>query len=70
MPVAIKTPVCPVVVSPPPAGIEGTWTVEGEGAQTTALFHDGQGKLRGFALTGDATAQKTALAKQLPSLLG
>lgn len=69
MPVAIKTPVCPVVVSPPPVGVEGQWSVEGEGANTTALFRDAQGELRGFALTGDATAQKNALAKQLPSLL-
>lgn len=69
MPVAIKTPACPVVVSPPPVGIEGQWEVEGEGANTTALFHDVQGVLRGFALTGEATAQKNALAKRLPSLL-
>ncbi len=70
MPVAIKTPACPVVVAPPPVGVEGTWTVEGEGASTTALFHDAQGVLRGFALTGEATAQKNALAKRLPSMLG
>lgn len=69
MPVAIKTPACPVVVSAPPVGVEGQWTVEGEGASTTALFHDNNGALRGFALTGEATAQKNALAKQLPSLL-
>lgn len=70
MPVAIKTPACPVVVSPPPVGVDGTWTVEGDGANTTALFHDAQGVLRGFALTGEATAQKNALAKRLPSMLG
>lgn len=70
MPVAIKTPACPVVVSPPPLGVDGQWTVEGEGANTTALFHDVQGTLRGFALTGEATAQKAALAKRLPAMLG
>lgn len=69
MPVAIKTPACPVVVAPPPVGVEGQWTVAGEGANTTALFHDPAGALRGFALTGEATAQKNALAKQLPALL-
>lgn len=69
MPVAIKTPACPVVVSPPPVGVEGCWEVEGDGLNTTALFHDAQGVLRGFALTGEATAQKNVLAKRLPGLL-
>lgn len=69
MPVAIKTPACPVVVSPPPVGVDGSWDVDGEGLNTTATFHDVTGVLRGFALTGEATAQKNALAKRLPALL-
>jgi len=68
MPVAVKTPVCPVVVSPAPIGVEGQWEVDANGANVKALFRDNTGALRGFALTGDATAQKNALAKELPAI--
>lgn len=69
MPVAIKTPACPVVVAPVPNGLDGEWEVEAEGLNVKALFKDTAGTLRGFALTGEATAEKNALAKQLPPLL-
>jgi len=69
MPVAIKTPACPVVVAPVPVGVEGQWQVSGEGLDIKALFVDASDTLRGFALTGEATAEKNALAKQLPPLL-
>ena len=70
MPVAIKTPACPVVVAPIPVGIQGEWTFSGEGRNVNAQFRDAAGVLRGFALTGDATNEKNALAKLLPPLLG
>jgi hypothetical protein len=35
-----------------------------------ALFHDTDGKLRGFALVGAATRDKQALTKDIPPLLG
>ncbi|AUM13215.1 NAD(P)/FAD-dependent oxidoreductase [Ketobacter alkanivorans] len=70
MPVAIKTPACPVVVAPAPNGVEGTWEVEADGLNVKALFKDAAGTVRGFALTGESTAEKNALAKQLPPLLG
>ncbi len=69
MPITVKTPVCPLVVSPPPRGLEGAWTVEGQGADIKALCHDGTGKLLGYALTGAAVMEKLALNKQLPALL-
>jgi rubredoxin-NAD+ reductase len=69
MPVTVKTPVCPLVVSPPPKGSEGVWTVEGEGADIKALCMDSDGKLLGYALTGTAVMDKLALNKALPSLL-
>lgn len=69
MPVAIKTPACPVVVAPVPAGIQGEWSFSVEGRNVNAQFHDSDGVLRGFALTGDATSEKNALAKLLPPLL-
>ena len=69
MPVAIKTPACPVVVAPTPNGTEGEWEIEADGLNVKALFKDTAGTLRGFALTGEATSEKNALAKQLPPLL-
>ncbi|MDL5595122.1 FAD-dependent oxidoreductase [Bacillus subtilis] len=69
MPITVKTPVCPLVVSPPPRGREGVWTIEGQGADVKALCHDAQGQLLGYALTGAAVMEKLALNKQLPALL-
>lgn len=69
MPVTVKTPVCPLVVSPPPKGSEGVWTVEGEGADIKALCLDSDGNLLGYALTGAAVMDKLALNKALPPLL-
>ena len=69
MPITVKTPVCPLVVSPPAAGSEGSWSVEGEGNDLTALFQDREGRLLGYALTGTAVQQRLALNKQLPPVL-
>ncbi|RON03739.1 FAD-dependent oxidoreductase [Pseudomonas brassicacearum] len=69
MPITVKTPVCPLVVSPPPRGFEGIWTVEGQGADIKALCRDASGKLLGYALTGAAVMEKLALNKELPALL-
>jgi rubredoxin---NAD+ reductase len=69
MPITVKTPVCPLVVSPPPRGLEGIWTVEGEGVNIKALCRDASGKLLGYALTGSAVMEKLALNRELPALL-
>ena len=69
MPITVKTPVCPLVVSPPPRGVEGIWSVEGQGADIKALCHDPAGNLLGYALTGAAVMEKLALNKALPALL-
>lgn len=69
MPVAIKTPVCPVVTSPAAIGAEGEWQVEADGQNVTAKFVDAAGSLLGFALTGDAVKQKMVLQKELPDIL-
>ncbi len=69
MPVTVKTPVCPLVVSPPPFGTEGKWSVEGQGGDLKVLCHDAQGQLLGYALTGTAVMEKLALNRQLPALL-
>lgn len=69
MPVTVKTPVCPLVVSPPPRGLQGEWTVEGSGSDIKALCRDASGALLGYALTGAAVQEKLALNKLLPALL-
>jgi rubredoxin-NAD+ reductase len=69
MPVTVKTPICPLVVSPVPKGREGVWSVEGQGADIKALCHDADGNLLGYALTGAAVMEKLALNKLLPALL-
>ncbi|MEG1039470.1 MAG: FAD-dependent oxidoreductase [Pseudomonas sp.] len=69
MPVTVKTPACPLVVSPPPHGSEGTWQVEGQGADLKVLCHDADGNLLGYALTGSAVMEKLALNRQLPVLM-
>ena len=69
MPVAIKTPACPVVVSPPAKDAEGEWHFEGDAPDIKALFRSGAGDLLGFALTGQAVKERMALTKELPHIL-
>ncbi|ANF25374.1 NAD(P)/FAD-dependent oxidoreductase [Stutzerimonas stutzeri] len=69
MPITVKTPVCPLVVSPPAAGSHGSWNVEGEGNNLKATFRGPDGKLLGYALTGTAVQERLALNKQLPPVL-
>ncbi|MND42595.1 Rubredoxin-NAD(+) reductase [compost metagenome] len=69
MPVTVKTPACPLVVSPPPRGLEGDWTVEGSGSDIKVLCRDAAGRLLGYALTGAAVQEKLALNRELPPLL-
>ena len=52
MPVQIKTPICPIVVSPVAPNTEGAWEVEADGANVKASFRAANGDLLGFALTG------------------
>lgn len=68
MPISIKTPSCPIVVSPPPCNIEGEWEIIGADKNLRALFYDKQHNLLGFALTGTAVSEKLVLTKQLPPL--
>ena len=61
MPVATKTPACPVVVVTPLANT-GEWTFEQDGQNIKGLFKDGD-QIHGFVLTGDFASEKQALAK-------
>jgi rubredoxin-NAD+ reductase len=67
MPVATKTPACPVIVSPPLTN-EGSWRFESDGLNVKGLFEDEQGELTGFVLTGDCIAEKQMLAKQIKGI--
>lgn len=67
MPITVKTPACPLVVSPPLTSVGGSWTVSGEGLDRRALFHDESGQLHGYALTGAAVSEKLQLNRQLPA---
>lgn len=69
MPVTVKTPVCPLVVSPPALGAAGSWSIEGQGSDVRALYLAPSGELLGYALTGAATQERIALNKQLPPVL-
>ena len=66
MPVAIKTPALPIVVSPPYPGQTGDWTADA--ADDTIVgsvwrFVDTEQAVRGFVLTGKHTARRMELSK-------
>jgi hypothetical protein len=66
MPVTIKTPACPVVVAPAPAGTEGSWSISGSapGLSSPNSVPIRRRSCCGFALTGEGSAtQKLRLQK-------
>ncbi len=69
MPVVVKTPAWPTVVSPPPLDDQGEWEVAADSNGVRALFRDAAGDLKGLALCGEATEEKNALTRELPALL-
>ncbi len=70
MPVVVKTPSWPTVVAPPLPGREGDWDTLVTATGVRAVYRDGAGKLLGFALCGEAVAEKNALGKELSGWLG
>ena len=67
MPVAIKTPACPIVVSPPPDR-QSDWEITQTRDGIKALCHENH-QLTGFALAGDTVSEKQALTRLLPAVL-
>ncbi len=51
------------------SGTTGDWTITGEGRNRSAVFRDNAGHPLGFALTGDETKSRMAVAKTVPDLL-
>ncbi|MEE8255211.1 MAG: FAD-dependent oxidoreductase, partial [Nitrosomonadaceae bacterium] len=69
MPVLVKTPACPTVVSPPKPGAKGEWQIEETQDGVKALFQDVENKLLGYALLGVAVKEKNLLATRLPPVM-
>ena len=69
LPVAVKTTLRPTTVCPPPAGSEGEWQVQEHPDGVTARFHGVDGKLLGFALTGNAIASRETLVAECEPLM-
>lgn len=65
MPVVVKTPLCPTIVCPPDATIEGNWQCDPVENGLETSFIDTQGQLRGFALLGAATAKSHSMAARI-----
>jgi len=70
MPVMVKTPALPTVISPPAKGASGHWKTTMVDGGVESCFQSPEGKLLGFVLMGSATAQRAALTKELPPILG
>ena len=70
MPVVVKTPALATVVNPPAPGSEGEWRVSGQAPDLRADFVAPDGQLLGVCLMGEATKQKQAVTRELPSPLG
>lgn len=68
MPVAVKTTLCPVVVAPVARDTQGQWISSTDDDGLKAEFCDNQ-QLLGFALTGKACSERSALTKALPPLM-
>jgi rubredoxin-NAD+ reductase len=68
LPIIVKTHVCPVVVLPPVES-GGQWEIEGDMPDFEARCVNEEGKLIGFALTGEATNKRRDYIKEAPPLM-
>lgn len=69
MPVVVKTPALATVVNPPAPGSKGEWRISGRAPDLRADFLGPDGQLLGVCLMGEATKQKQAVTRELPSPL-
>jgi rubredoxin-NAD+ reductase len=63
MPVSIKTPASPIVVSAAHPALMGNWVADATVSQGVWRFMDSEGIQRGFVLTGKSTAMRSELSK-------
>lgn len=69
MPVSIKTPAHPIVVSPPARNAQGEWEIKQDESGVRALFRSPEGQILGFTLTGSYTGEKGEWTRQVPPVL-
>ena len=69
MPVMVKTPALPLIISPPANGVQGEWHIEHIEDGIIAKFIDHHHVLQGFTLAGSATKERAKLVSQLPPIL-
>lgn len=69
MPVVVKTPTHPIVVSPPQSAAKGEWRIDENADGVMACFYAEDERLLGFALTGKRITEKQRLTKLLPPVL-
>lgn len=65
MPVAVKTPACPVVVQPVGRDAIGQWQVQEKSDGLKMVFIDGGHRVTGFVLTGKQTSARAEMTKLL-----
>lgn len=68
LPIIVKTHVCPVVVMPPVES-GGQWEIDGDMPDFEARCMSEDGRLIGFALTGEATNKRRDYIKEAPPLM-
>lgn len=68
MPITLKTPACPVVVLSPPQEVAGEWVSDVVEEGLRSLYFDRDDRLRGFALAGSASAERSKLMRQIGAL--
>ena len=66
MPVVVKTPACPAVISTAPQGSDGSWKISGVAPDLECRYEDKAGQLLGCALLGEATKKRMAYQQELP----
>jgi rubredoxin-NAD+ reductase len=64
MPVSIKTPALPIVVSAAHPTVAGEWHAAPDAPQGVWRFQDSSGVQRGFVLSGKSTARRLELARE------
>ncbi len=69
MPVVVKTPACPTIISPPPVGAIGEWRVSGEAPDLECRFEGTNNELLGCALLGEVGKQRMAYQRELPPVM-
>ncbi len=69
MPVTVKTSCCQVVCWPPPAGVDGHWSMDGEGHDLRGEYRNDDGTLLGFLLMGQRIRERMALSGQMEPLI-